>query len=291
MLSDVTRSSTSSLGRREQLLVHQVHAAQHALSRHGLAPACTGSFPRFATIGSVLCPTCMKTVPTAGWSEEHAPIQKGSATMGAAVTSTITCASCNNEPGKTYEKNASANQFHPPIGVHLPGTTCDVHGPARVEHRGSGLFVVRDELPFVRTDFKAGYLLAFAALGYTWAAGPGLNSVRASIAPSAGGPPDRRHGYLASIELEGSPYAHGNMVINVVAPVRCVIVRAATSVSVILPAPGRDTAPSSIDGDFTGQFFPWPRTAFVQGRDIDQVHRAGHLFHLDFCNAAHLASP
>jgi hypothetical protein len=226
----------------------------------------------------------MTWVAVADRSEEHAPVQIGSATMGVAMTSILTCPGCNNGPGKTYEKNAAANKFHPALDVELPGMMCDLHGPAKVEHKAVGLFVVRDELPFARTDFKAGYLLAFAALGYTWAASRGLDPARAAIAPTAEGPPDPAHGYLLHIDLPGSPYRDTSSVINVVAPAPCVIVRASTGVSVVLPAPGHRTVPADLPGDLTAQFFPWPRTAFVQGRDVDKVRREGHLFHLDFCD-------
>jgi hypothetical protein len=204
--------------------------------------------------------------------------------MGAATTSILTCAGCNNDPGKTYEKNAAANRFHPDLDVGLPDMLCDLHGPAKVEHKAVGLFVVRDELPFARTDFKAGYLLAFAALGYTWAATRNLDPARAAIAPTAEGPPDPAHGFLLHTDLPGSRYRDASSVINVVAPVRCVIVRASTGVSVALPAPGHRTVPAVLSGDLTAQIFPWPRTAFVHGRDVDKVHREGHLFHLDFCD-------
>lgn len=138
----------------------------------------------------------------------------------------------------------------------------------------------------------AGYLLAFAALGYTWAAGPTLDDARAAIASVANRPPDREQGYLLRTELPG-PWHHSvNLVINVADPAACVIDRAATGVSVVLPAPGQRTVPSSPGGDCVGQFFPWPRTAFVKGRDVDKAHLDGHLFHLDFCNyEAHQSPP
>jgi hypothetical protein len=52
--------------------------------------------------------------------------------------------------------------------------------------------------------------------------------------------------------------------------------------SVALPAVGQSTVPR-IEGDITVRLLPWPRTAGT-GADVDQEHRDGHLFHLDFCD-------
>jgi len=69
-------------GRKEQLLLHQVHAYQHFLARIGKGPACTGSFPAVDAITGFVCPLCATFVPPAEWTEDHAPTKGGKLPMG-----------------------------------------------------------------------------------------------------------------------------------------------------------------------------------------------------------------
>ena len=68
-------------------------------------------------------------------------------------------------------------------------------------------------------------------------------------------------------------------------PAPCIIVRAATGVSVVLPAVGQVSVPR-IEGNVRARFYPWPLTGLSTstGAHVDQEHLDGHLFHLDFCD-------
>jgi hypothetical protein len=270
-------------GRRGELLLHQHHAAQHySARRSGLR--CKGKFPALDAITAFRCPCCAKLIDRRNWSEDHTPTEAGTFTMGKATTTVITCQPCNNLPGRTYEAAASHNDRAPEIDVDLPRMSCTVHGRRRVQpHKTLPLHLVREELPFIRTDFKAGFLLAFASLGYEWALAPGARLIARSLHPDEG-PPDPARAYTMRSTIE-SEHNDDNVVMEVAAPEPCVIVRAATSVSVVLPAPGRTAVPQ-IEGDLLARFFPWPRTGLPgsTGANVNQEHRAGHLFHLDFCD-------
>ena len=166
-------STYTPAGRREETLVHQVHAFQHYAARRG-GPACPGGFPALAGITRFVCPSCGQVVDRDQLSEDHAPIQAGTFSMGTATTTVITCGPCNNLPGRSYEAAAGHNDKSPELDLDLPGMNSPMYGRRRAQlHRTLSLYLVREELPFVRTDFKAGFLLAFASLGYEWALAPG----------------------------------------------------------------------------------------------------------------------
>ncbi|WP_203706099.1 hypothetical protein [Asanoa iriomotensis] len=270
--------------RRDELLMHQVHAAHHVLARRG-GPACPGAFPQLKAITRFICPCCGQVVDADQASEDHAPIQAGTFTMGPATTTVLTCAPCNNLPGRSYEAAAGHNDKAPELDLDLPGMNSAVYGRRRVQtHRTLRLFLVREETPFVRTDFKAGFLLAFAALGYEWALSPGARLIAPSLHPDAPEPAPA-HAYLMRSTID-SPLQGENVVMEVADPQACVIVRAATGLSVVLPAAGRTSVPT-VQGDLRARFYPWPSTGSPgsTGGHVDREHRAGHLFHLDFCDA------
>jgi hypothetical protein len=250
----------------------QVHAAQHFLARRGQGPACRGSFPAPGTIANFLCPVCGKFIARTEWSEEHTPIQAGTFTMGSAVASVITCAPCNNGPGQSYEKGAAANSASPQLDVDLPGMTTAMHGRRRVQlHKTFPLYVVREELPFVRTDFKAGFLLAFASMGYEWALSAGVRPAAGALDRKAA-PPASEHGYLMRSTFTPG-FSNVDLVIEVVEPALCIIVRAATGVSVVLPAAGQLRVPriEAISGpsSFPGRTPPAPAPTSTRSTATD----------------------
>lgn len=268
-------------GRRAETFSHQCHAAQHFAHRHLGGPACAGGFPGADAFARFWCPLCAKVLPKSKWSEDHAPIDKGTFTMGSATTCVITCVDCNNRAGHDYEYQAWRTSSAPELDIDLPGMASEVYGRRRVElHRDIQLYLVREEIPFHITDVKAGVLLAFAVLGHEWAAGPWVDPARAAI--DAGMELDPRYGYTVRSTI-GAGYDGQNLVIEVVLPQPAVVVRAATGLTVVLPAVGQQYAPQ-LGGNFTGRMFPWPVTT-GDGAQVDAEHRAGHLFHLDFCDS------
>jgi hypothetical protein len=277
-------STYAPAGRREETLVHQVHAAQHYAARRG-GPACPGGFPSLAAIRKFVCPSCGQLVDRDQWSEDHAPIQAGTFTMGAATTTVITCGPCNNLPGRRYEAAAAHNDKSPELDLDLPGMSSPAYGRRRVQlHRTLPLYLVREEMPFIRSDFEAGFLLAFASLGYELALAPGARLIAPALHPDAAAPAPE-HAYLMRSTIT-SEYKDENVVIEVDGPQPCIIVRAATGMSVVLPAVGCVSVPR-IEGNLRARFLPWPLTGLPNstGADVDQEHRDGHLFHLDFCDS------
>ncbi|HCT79528.1 MAG TPA: hypothetical protein DGG94_04635 [Micromonosporaceae bacterium] len=262
-----------------------MHAHQHYLARLGQARKCRGGFPELAKITHFKCPSCGRRVARADWSEDHAPVKRGSSvTLGSATTCVLTCEPCNMRPGRRYEKDAVNNSFAPELDINLPGMDSPLFGRRRVQlHQESGLYLVRDEIPFQRSVFKAGFLLAFATLGYTWAYSTGVRPVRAALPPTAT-VPSLEHGYVMRSHATGTARVPDNVVIEVVAPEPCMIVRAADGLSVVLPALGHGTVPR-VAGDIRARYYPWPRTDST-GQLVDREHNAGHLFHLDFCDRA-----
>lgn len=243
-------SAYAPAGRREEALVHQVHAFQHYAARRG-GPACPGGFPALAAIRKFVCPSCGQVVDRDQWSEDHAPIETGTFTMGAATT-VITCVSCNHLPGRSYEAAAGHNSKSPELDLELPGMSSPVNGRRRVQqHRTLPLYLVREEMPFVRTDFKAGFLLSFASLGYEWALSPGARLIAPVLHPDAAAPAPE-HAYLMRSTIT-SEHQDENVVIEVYGPQPCIMVRAAPGMSVVLPAVGRVSVPW-IEGDLRARF-------------------------------------
>lgn len=269
-------------GRKEQLLLHQVHAYQHFLARIGRGPACAGSFPAVDAIASFICPICLTRVPRDEWTEDHAPTKRGKLPMGPATTCILTCGPCNNGPGRTYERAAINNSFAHRLNIDVPGVGCEVFGPAPVQlDQRRGLYLVREETPFALATFKAGVEIAFAALGYSWVSTKGMKPVLAALRPGAGRPADEQ-AYLMRSRLDDPDLAGANLVLEVAAPEPCVIVRVADGMSVVLPAAGLATVPR-VEGNIRFRAYPWPNTA-GKGADVDQAHALGALHHLDFCS-------
>jgi hypothetical protein len=225
-------------------------------------------------------------------SEEHVPPRgrQSSLTSDGPRVVVFTCQGCNGRAGKTFEGDVSEA-----LGldeVDVPEFACGVHGKRRVETLPSGLLVLAKDLPFAMTDFKSGYLIAFATLGHRWAFDAALDSVRAVIATYTA--PDPKHGYLARIR---NPTKE-NFVYEVRSPEPCTIVHAANGVAVVLPLPGNITVPQQLDGatinmatyrwpDMYGPYTkPWkPTDPPIIGHHnlVGDAMGKGYLFHGDMC--------
>jgi 5-methylcytosine-specific restriction endonuclease McrA len=269
--------------RRDQLLLYQAHALDH----YWRPEACRGRFPNPPQRRRLRCPLCGSDVAFADLREEHAPPRSGQSSLGPAATVILTCAECNSAAGETFEREASQHGRLPT--VPSDELACHIHGQRRAKQMNTGLYVVVSELPLVLTDLKAAFLLTFASLGYRWALSRELQPVRSAIC--AGHVPDPSFAWVGKIETSNHPGEHeagGRAILEVTDPKPCIVVRRDEGTSVILPVPGSPHVPRAL-GRLRLRSFPWPRTA-AQGRQIELVHREGHLFHADFCSR-HWPSP
>lgn len=276
------RRRTLGRGRREQLLLHQVHALDH-YRKPGI---CTGHFPNPPRRTALTCPICAHDKPFDRFSEEHAPPAGGQSVLGPPTTIVLTCRSCNTSAGDTFEGDA-ADRAQLDTADDLPHElTCEVHGKPRTRRTEAGLHIVASEEPVVVTDLKAAFVLAFATLGYSWALSRELLPVRTAIQIRV--PPDPAHAWSGSVQLSDNPQADKNAVLEVGGPEPCLIVRAENGSSVLLPVPGHPSVPRKF-GKISVRTWQWP-TTLGQGHYVDREHRAGRLFHADFCRRQHWSS-
>ncbi|MEV0453701.1 hypothetical protein [Catellatospora methionotrophica] len=300
--------STKRIGRNrlELVMLYQAHALDHADNRGAVSvlgiptdAICNSGLPNPPARTTLRCPLCRGVFEFGKMTEEHVPPRglQSSLTPDGPRVVVLTCENCNETAGHSFEGDASEAMQLDEFDV--PEYACGVHGHRRLEHLPSGLLVLSSDLPFAMTDFKAGFLIAFATLGHRWAMDPALDPVRAVIASYTA--PDRNHGYLARIR---NP-AKQDFVYEVRTPQPCTIVHAANGTAVVLPLPGHPTVPTQLDGVNVGmRTYRWPDMYAEQpSRKPNKPPRKGHhslvtdamaagyLFHGDICVGHRWADP
>lgn len=137
------------------------------------------------------------------------------------------CCTTAKRPPQTYGNTRSWNCSWDDDRGCRPGGSGD---PA------AGLSLVATPLPFLLTDLKAAYIIAFAVLGYRWSLAPELRGVRAAIA--AGREPAEREATVIRVK-DGDPMPGRGVVLEVADPAPCVSSSPpATGYGVMLPVPG-----------------------------------------------------
>jgi len=272
----------------------QGHALTDALDR------CTGGIPLSGDYNSewtkVPCPLCLDWFKFEDLDEDHAPQKAGQSQLGPAQVLVMTCREHNTTAGGSFERTAARlGSILTAVGDPL----CPVHQHTRTT--ASGLHVAADPASFQLTDVRAAFLVAFAALGYSWVASPRLDRLRHHLA--AGDLSFATTDYDLICDHSGTlqPFK----VYEVEAPVTAVVVTGAHA-AVVLPAHG---SPNDISGkvsqpikttqigDLTVTDYElkaritrqvgWPRAYVGQGREVelawDDIHDAA-LFHYDRCD-------
>jgi len=261
---------------------------------------CANGFPNPPARSTLRCPLCLGVFPIDGMTEEHVPPRgrQSSLTDDGPRVVLFTCMDCNGSAGHTFEGDVS--DMLELDEVHVPELACGVHGNRRVEQLPSGLLVAAKDLPFAMTDYKAGYLLAFATLGHRWAFDRALDPVRDAIANYTA--PDPKHGYLAMMK---NPMRE-NFVYEVRSPEPCTIVHAANGVAVVMPLPGHAAVPLHLDGvTISMRTYRWPDMYAEQINPrkphkpprkghhslVPEAMASGYLFHSDMCLSHVWADP
>lgn len=233
---------------------------------------------------------CALRFPLEQMTVEHAPQRSGQSRLGPAAVAVLTCQRCNNTSGAGFESDAAAlladgepEEFTREELAELARQRADVE-------RIVGLSLIATPLPFLLTDLKAAYIIAFAVLGYRWALGPELRGVRAAIA--AGREPAAREATVIRVR-DGDPMPGRGVVLEVAEPAPCVIVTAATGYGVMLPVPGGPLVPLANQVQrLTARRYPWPETAaHAKVNEVARGYRLGTLFHADLCHNHRLPHP
>jgi hypothetical protein len=218
-------------------------------------------------------------MPITTFMIEHAPPRAGQSSLGDAVTTVLTCGDCNGGAsryeGRTQEvrkiiRDTSRIGLHYAAGGHpaFPAT-----------------LTVQGRRNLLCTDLKAAFVVAFATLGYQFALARQLDPIREAI--MTGTPPLPRYARLARVEYPRP----GSLVIEVHGPYPCIIVLAGNGNAVLMPMPGHPEIPADHQfGDVRTRVHEWPdhlgphKSGAGHHRMIGEAHKAGTLFHADYCH-------
>ncbi len=285
--------------RREELHRFQGHALTHALGR------CAGGIADRIEAQKILpklpCPICLGSFPLDTLDEDHAPQRAGQSYLGPAQAVVLTCRRDNQFAGGKFEKTAAV--VSGVLEELSEDGVCPIHSPSG-RHDGQSISVEQRRAVQL-TDLRAAYLIAFATLGYRWAASPRLGNVREAIRKGkldlASGDFDFICPDVVSLPVDGFT------VHQVTKPCVAVLVTGAR-VSVLLPAhksplriAGRIAQPIAVERLDAGgsrttmklsltveRPVPWPISYIGPGEGVEKTWDAvesGTLFHYDRCDA------
>ncbi len=226
---------------------------------------------------------CALRLPLGEMTVEHAPQRGGQSRLGPAAVAVLTCQSCNNTAGRGFEGDAAALLTDDQPLDLAPGELDELTRRRAEVERILSIRLLVTPLPFLLSDVKSAYLIAFAALGYRWALSPEVRGVRAAL--TAGAEPSPRQATVVRAK-DGDLPAGPGVVLEVARPAPCVIVTAATGYGVILPMPGSAIIPAANQLDrLTVRRYPWPQTAaHARVNEVERAYRLGTLFHADLCH-------
>ena len=271
---------------RQSLYRYQAHGLLDATGR------CSGEPRREAVFDSELrevpCAICLTWCDLEGLDEDHAPQRKGQSNLGTPRITALTCKQCNQFAGRSYE-GVVKNENDVLCQVETP--FCTVHETWGFTQ--GGLLVARSMLERQLVDIKSAYLIAFATLGYRWAASPRLDRLRGVLSGRTGLAFARNEFDVICGCTNGGLEAH--FVYEVSLPVPAVLVTGA-HVGVLLPA---NRSPADVANTFhnrsdegqvrlsgsVGWGAPWPLD-YTGSRPVAQVWRAMHcgsMFHVGRC--------
>ncbi len=283
------RAARLPVSERKQAPLVEAHAFDHYLRG-----PCGGRFPLGDNARTDMrCPMCLRWLPRADFSLEHAPQWAHQSRLGPPWLLVSTCKPCNSAAGSTFESvAASVTEEDRAIGND---PLCRVHGTAHGGQTFNAGWMSSHEAVSV-ADLKSAYLIAFAVLGYSWATSRRLDPLRTAIATG------RTAGSADALEtcgLVADPSA-GRTVWEVSEPVPMILVVAPASEMVVaLPVPGNSdvgAACHAISGcTITFLNYPWPlmvreteRTLGVPGfHKPEDAWDASLTFHLDRCDKPH----
>lgn len=276
---------------RDELLLHQWHALDHyhdftrSLPSNLLLPTrepnCKGYFSGHRR-AAIKCPICATSRSISQISKGHAPPKNAPSGLGHPTTQVMVCNECEQSASLGCESEGSkikpstwapGQDLVEPRHVVLPKDA----SPLQID-------VIAYQRPFLLTDFRAAYLLAFAVMGYRWAFSPEVRQARMAV--RSGSEPDLMHGWRGSLQIKNPESPPGNRILEVIEPEPCLIVRGQNGAAVALPTIGTRVVPLPNElARLKARWFPWAETAERNHREVDKIYRSGNLFHGDFCRS------
>lgn len=272
---------------RTFMFAYQAHAWEDLRVKLGRIKECHGFPPAEDDYKAIPCPLCGKACEAGDLSIEHVPQQGGQSTFGATAIKVLTCGGpqgCNNTANDLYERLVANENDRIALAPTSMGhqASCQIHGTVGW-HQAGMVIPPNDDARFM-TDLKSGFLLAFATLGYRFALADELAPVRDAI--RTGKRPRPEFAVMAKFPADGRA-----VVMDIAAPWRSVVVKAADGTALILPTVGAPRLPFTPKQLRRGELsyrhartqeIPWP-TLQVREGDIEVIFRAGRLFHYDHC--------
>lgn len=252
--------------RRGHLAVLQVHALEH------YERACPGEghfAPNPPRRRYLACPICGLVWGLNEFNEEHAPQDAGQSALGERACVVLTCEQCNKRSGDGFERRAgliARNALTP--NTEVVYVRRDL--ATGLLRRGA----VVDQAQ-VATDLKSAFVIAFAALGYTFAFAPALRPIRQAIHDGTA-PPEGWGGPIDQADTAFEPFTVNECETG------AVVVMGGER-GWMLPAGPTNTL-DQLEVTNRARALAWPKAVEIgTWKQFEELTKLGHLFHADVC--------